>query len=179
MKRQDLRERMDRIQKCIETLTSFAERAEKLDHEPPRQQCTVRFSAPLESIRINASRVHDVLLSRWCKSHTPHRAAILLEDRMLRRKRGRRSAREGSKQKGTADRFALCLDEHLPTARWLSTEFRITEELSKRYLYLRIYICEILEANNRYLKNSKQSRYYGYIHFCPNQHHPLLKSITA
>jgi hypothetical protein len=127
MKRQNLKERMERIHKSVEMLASFAERAEKLDEGPPRQLCMVRFSAPLQSIRQNARTVHDVLLSRWCTSHAKHRAAILLEDRMLRRKRGRISARAASEPSSTAHRFALCLDEHLPTTRWLSTEFHIIE----------------------------------------------------
>lgn len=127
MKKQDLRDRMDRLHKCIETLAGFAERAEKLDDGPTRQLCKIKFSAPLTSIRENACKVHKVLQSRWCTSHSLHRAGILLEERILRRKRGRQSARAASEPIGTADRFALCLDEHLPATGWLATEFRIIE----------------------------------------------------
>ncbi|PVH92337.1 hypothetical protein DM02DRAFT_543892 [Periconia macrospinosa] len=132
MKRQNLKERMDILRKSIETLAGFAERAEKLDDGPSRQWCKVKFSAPLASIRENACKVHKVLLSHWCASHTPHRVGILLEERLHRQKRGRQSSRGFSEPIATADRFALCLDEHLPNTRWLATEFRVIE-LPKRY----------------------------------------------
>lgn len=136
MKRQALKERMTAIQKGIETLTSFAERAEKLDDGPSTNSKSkvIKFTAPLDAIRDNASRVHKVLLQRYCMSHKRHRAAILLEDRMLRRKRGCRvnKMQSASEAPSTADCFTLCLDEHLPASKWVSTEFRIIEP-STRY----------------------------------------------
>ena len=132
MKRRGLKGRMEKLRMCIETLAGFAERAEKLDDGQPRQWCKVKFSAPLTSIRENACKVHKVLLSHWCTSHTLHRAGILLEERLHRQKRGHQSAMGVSKPIATADRFALCLDEHLPTTGWLATEFRVID-LPKRY----------------------------------------------
>ncbi|KAH7411570.1 hypothetical protein DE146DRAFT_241713 [Phaeosphaeria sp. MPI-PUGE-AT-0046c] len=127
MKRQVLKERMSKIQHNIESLTKFVERAERLD-EPSHGRHNVRFRAPLESIRENASKVHEELLSRWCTSHTSHRAAILLQDRLYRRGRGRKGAQRAlPDEANAASYFALCLSDHVPAQKWLSTEFRVLE----------------------------------------------------
>jgi hypothetical protein len=144
---------MTAIQKGIETLTSFAERAEKLDDGPSTNSKSkvVKFTAPLNAIRDNASRVHKVLIQRYCMSHKRHRAAILLEDRMLRRKRGRivNKTQVASDVPSTAACFTLCLDEHLPASKWISTEFRIIES-STRY-----GMGSLLSADNVLTKSAK------------------------
>lgn len=127
MKRQNLKERMNVLNISITRLTDFAQRAEKLDNSPPKQRCKVKFSAPLKAIEMNACRVHKVLLSSWCQSHASHRAGILLEERILRRKRGSQMGIQTSEPVGSATRFVLCLDEHRPNTGWLTTEFHLNE----------------------------------------------------
>ena len=132
MKRQTLKERMSKIQHGIQSLASFVEKAEKLNDGLPQKRCKVKFIAPLEFIRENAYNVHGALLSRWCLSHTSHRAAILLEDRLQRRRRGKQLTQHTtSEQGGEANCFTLCLDDHVPVTKWLSTEFRFLETPSQ------------------------------------------------
>jgi hypothetical protein len=130
MKRQDLKVRMDSLQKCLDRLAGFVVRAEKLEPEQTtsKRSATVKFLAPLQSIRENASRVHQALLSNWCTLHTMHCAAILLEDRMRRYNRGCQPVSTVVSNSKAADCFSLCVAEHSITPEWLSTEFRVVEQ---------------------------------------------------
>jgi hypothetical protein len=130
MKRQDLKIRTNSMQKSIDRLAGFAMRAEKLEPErtTSKRSATVKFLAPLQSIRENASRVHQALLSNWCTLHTVHRAAILLEDRLHRYNRGYQPVKTVVSNNNAADCFSLCVVEHSTTLEWLSTEFRVLDK---------------------------------------------------
>lgn len=132
MKRQILRTKMNEIRHSIDGLTTFIERADRL-HNGQSLECSekVQFLVPLDSIRANACDVHEILLSRWCDAHAPHRAAILLEDRLYRRRRGSQPSRSPRQEEvNKAKCFALCLNDHVPH-RWQSTAVRPVEISSR------------------------------------------------
>ncbi|RYP46715.1 hypothetical protein DL768_007123 [Monosporascus sp. mg162] len=123
MKRRAVGEKLEQLNECNARLYGFLEKAAKLqdnvqsDSSGPRIR--IRFVAPLQTIRQNASRVHRALSRSWCRVHGAHEAGLLLEQRLVRRKR--RNWRGPSQAVGSVNCFGLSIwRESILT--WLDTE---------------------------------------------------------
>jgi hypothetical protein len=128
-----VKEKLDQLDECNQRLSGFLEKAAKLDGygsvsytDPSSPRLQIRFGAPLDTIRHNVSRVHRGLLRSWCRGHSAHEAGLLLEQRLVRRKR-RDCTHVQPPAVGSVSCFGLCiLLEPIPT--WLDTEFNLEED---------------------------------------------------
>jgi hypothetical protein len=129
MKRRAVGEKLKQLDECNARLYGFLEKATKLqdsiqsDSSGPRMR--VRFVAPLQTIKQNASRVHRALPRSWCQGHGTHKAGLLLEQRLVRRKR--RSRRDPFQAVGSVNSFGLCIWREA-VLTWLDTEFNLDDK---------------------------------------------------
>jgi hypothetical protein len=132
MKRRTVKTLLERLDKCNARLSGFMDKAGKIQDEVPGSRIKIKFVAPLECIQGNASKVHRVLFRSWCDTHPMHRAGLLLEQRLVRRKR---KMWKGPPQKaGECDCFGVSL-LRVPVLTWIDTEFRVDDSnmQSSRY----------------------------------------------
>ena len=126
MKRRAVGEKLKQLDDCNARLYGFLEKAAKLqdnmqsDSSGPRMR--VRFVAPLQTIKQNASRVHRALSRRWCRMHGAHEAGLLLEPRLVPRKP--RNWGDASNTVGSVNCFGLCIWREA-VLTWLDTEFNV------------------------------------------------------
>ncbi|KXH63909.1 hypothetical protein CSAL01_02185 [Colletotrichum salicis] len=128
MKRRAVNKKLEQLKGCNERLAVFLEKAEKI-HSSPHDgdeslKARIQFVAPLTSIRANASRVHEGLHRRWCADHDCHRVGLLLEQRLIRRKKKNR--RGTLSEMGKRDRFGVSL-WRVTVMAWLDTEFHVDD----------------------------------------------------
>jgi hypothetical protein len=129
--RRSVEEKLRQLDECNQRLAGFLEKAAKLhDHGSDIDTCSprlrIRFAAPLETIRHGVSRVHRVLARSWCQAHRVHEAGLLLEQRLVRRRRTNCTRRQPSAA-GSVSCFGVCiLLEPVPT--WYDTEISLDDE---------------------------------------------------
>ncbi|KAK3937486.1 hypothetical protein QBC46DRAFT_460845 [Diplogelasinospora grovesii] len=91
MKRKDVRRLLAELKECNDRLEQFIEKAQKFE-QPSAQATTSKphLSTPLQKISEYATSLHHVLLQAWCcTSHSRHHAHLLLEHRMIKRRKRR------------------------------------------------------------------------------------------
>lgn len=132
MKRRAINEKLEQLERCNSRLYGFLEKAEKIhaisqdgDDHPGGRKSRVQFVAPLRSIQDNASRVHQGLRRRWCADHDCHQAGLLLEQRIVRRRKHRHGAFRNA---GKKDQFSVSLWRAAAMA-WLDADFRIEDDV--------------------------------------------------
>ncbi|KAK6501617.1 hypothetical protein TWF481_009452 [Arthrobotrys musiformis] len=134
MKKKKIKESMGELQKCIDMLDKFQDKADKISaaddtYNPTRGPL---LSPNVETIRENAKRLYDVLSKTWCSTHSSHHAGLLLEQRLIRKpkKRGAVLQRKPLTM-GHFDTncFALSFLQSPASApkKWLDAEIRIVE----------------------------------------------------
>ncbi|ERF72611.1 hypothetical protein EPUS_08747 [Endocarpon pusillum Z07020] len=130
MKRQRIKKSLDDLAKSIDQLDTYLEKADKLE-EPYKVNRKSKFALPLHLIQQNAARLYDVLSRTWCSAHSTHSAGLLLEQRLVtKKKRGMASRQRGqSSEKCDSNCFGILLLQTPPTKKWLEVEFRIVEAL--------------------------------------------------
>lgn len=128
MKRQKIRGLLDHLTKSINQLDTYLDKAEKLE-EPYKADRKPRFALPLRLVQQNAVKLYDVLSRTWCSAHSTHSAGILLEQRLVtKRKRGMAGRlREQSSEKCNYNCFEISLLKTPLARKWLEVEFRIEE----------------------------------------------------
>ncbi len=133
MKRRRVRSLLQRLNTCIIRLSSFTEKAEKLEDQVPETRSRLKFTAPLASIQENASKIYQALHRSWCTSNSPHSAVLLLEQRLVRpKKRKRVTQKPGLELVAEANCFGLCFHGRcVSQSKWLDTEFRLVEQPSR------------------------------------------------
>ena len=128
MKRKGIKKSLDDLTKSIHQLDIYLEKAEKLE-EPYQAERRSKFALPLHLMQQNAARLYDVLTRTWCSAHSTHSARLLLEQRLVTKKRrgmaGRQ--REQSLKRGDSNCFKISLLQTPPTRKWLEVEFHIVE----------------------------------------------------
>ena len=138
MNRRAIKEKLRQLEECNVRLYGFLEKAGKIQDNAPSHdsgsRIRIRFVAPLQSIQDNASRVHRVLRRSWCTVHESHRAALLLEQRLVRRRK--RNLRGLSEAVGKVNCFEISL-WRVSVLTWLDTEFSLDEDsnAASRYGY--------------------------------------------
>ncbi|KAF4880732.1 hypothetical protein CGCSCA1_v000446 [Colletotrichum siamense] len=130
MKRRTIDKKLTELESCNRKLRDLLTGADAISaiqqDEGPTRRPRIRFVAPLQSIRANASRVHGGLCGRWCSDHDYHHAGLLLEQRIARRIK--KSRKGNVMEAGKMDRFGVSL-WRAAVMTWLDTEFRIDDSL--------------------------------------------------
>jgi hypothetical protein len=128
MKRQKIKKSLDDLTKSIDQLDTYLEKAEKLEG-PYKANRKSKFALPLRLMQQNAARLYDVLSRTWCSAHSTHSAGLLLEQRLVtKKKRGMAGRqREQSSEKCDSNCFGISLLQTPPARKWLEVEFRIVE----------------------------------------------------
>lgn len=125
MKRKVAVKQLQRLTLCNARLAEFIEKADKMRETTPVSHIKVKFAAPLDRIKDNASKVYIVLTRSWCAVHPTHHAGLRLEQRLVRRRRKRSPC--GTHSVGDAARFGVSL-LRISNISWVDTEFSIDEE---------------------------------------------------
>lgn len=128
MKRQKIKKLLNDLTKSIDLLDTYLEKSEKLEvsYEAHRKP---KFAFPLHLTQRNAARLYDVLSRTWCSGHPAHSAGLLLEQRLVTKKRRSMASRqrEQSSEECDSSCFAISLLQNPPARKWLEVEFRIVE----------------------------------------------------
>jgi hypothetical protein len=128
MKRQTVKKSLDDVMKAINQLDTYLEKAEKLE-EPYRASRKSKFVLPLRLLQQNAARLYEVLSRAWCSAHSTHSAGLLLEQRLVTKRRkvmaGRH--RQQSSEKCDHNCFGISLLRTPLGRKWLEVEFRLVE----------------------------------------------------
>ncbi|PGH13361.1 hypothetical protein AJ80_06355 [Polytolypa hystricis UAMH7299] len=131
MKRQRVRSLLERLDKCNTRLQNYTETAAKLaageEEEPYQVHARVKFTAPLGCIQDNATKLHQALSRNWCTSHQSHRACLLLEQHLVRRKKHPKLRVGKSVAVAEAGCFGVCLSPNPKELKWIEGEFRLTK----------------------------------------------------
>lgn len=141
MKRQKIKNLFDDLTKSIGQLDTYLEKAEKLE-EPHKADRKSKFASPLRLMQQNAARLYDVLSRTWCSGHSTHSAGLLLEQRLVKKKKRVMAGRQPqqSSEKCDCSCFGISLLQTPAAKKWLEVEFRIveapiTEDSSRSVLY--------------------------------------------
>jgi hypothetical protein len=124
MSRKKVKMLLQELEICNNRLDTFAEKAEKLD-DPYKANKKSKFALPLRIIQDNAARLYDVLSRSWCSSHPSHCAGLLLEQRLVRRKRIPQHRTKPSEGNPEVNCFGLSLLQSPSPLKWLNAEFRL------------------------------------------------------
>ncbi|KAK6331780.1 hypothetical protein TWF718_002321 [Orbilia javanica] len=134
MKKKKIKESVEELQKCVDTLDKFQAKADKIAAVDERYNIENEFVLTLhvDVIRENAKKLYDVLSKTWCSTHPSHSAGLLLEQRLIRKPRrggpGRRHKNSMLSHCDT-DCFALSLLQYSASnsKKWLDVEIRVVE----------------------------------------------------
>jgi len=129
MKRQRVRKLLEELEICNRRLDTYANKAEKLE-EPYKAEKKPKFALPLRSIEENAARLYDVLSRTWCSAHSSHHAGLLLEQRLVRKRKRMASQQGGRAEECDVNCFGISLLQSPSTRKWLEVEFRLAEAAS-------------------------------------------------
>ncbi|KAF1960347.1 hypothetical protein CC80DRAFT_582911 [Byssothecium circinans] len=134
MKRKRIKESLAELQRCIENLDKFQIKADKISagDELYKSDSRSKISLPVETIRENAKKLHNVLSKTWCTSHASHSVGLLLEQRLI--KRSRRGVPGWQNKRSREVRSDLnCFGLSFPQSpvakprKWLDAEIRLVE----------------------------------------------------
>ena len=134
MKKNRVKDALDRLETCTKWIDGWATRADKLQDETSQSRLKLRFSASLGTIQENATKVHQGISRNWCDENPVHVACLLLEQRLVRPKKRKRPLQAASLNLvAQATCFGLSLrGDCNASSRWLNSEIRI-DELPSRY----------------------------------------------
>ncbi len=131
MKRRSVKEKLKTLEECNTRLYSFLEKAGKIQgnsgSEDLDSQMPALFVPPLHIIQENASRVHSIIQRNWCHGrceHDLHRAGLLLEPRLSRRRR--KALKNYPQAAGKKNRFEFSFSRGTASS-WLAVEFTLDE----------------------------------------------------
>ncbi len=127
MKRQKVKRLLVELDICNKRLDTHANKAEKLE-KPYKAEKRSKFALPLRMIEENATRLYDVLARTWCLAHSSHHAGLLLEPRLVKKRKGRVS--QQTAEKYDVNCFRILLLQSPSPRKWLDVEFRLIEEPS-------------------------------------------------
>ncbi|KAI0127544.1 hypothetical protein BJ170DRAFT_683381 [Xylariales sp. AK1849] len=127
MRRRAIGNKLGQLEECNARLYGFLEKADKIQNHTQNDESghriNIQFVAPLQNIQENASKIHRVLHRSWCTAHGSHRAGLLLEQRLLRR---RKNWRRLPQAVGNVNCFGISI-WRMSALSWLDTEFSLDE----------------------------------------------------
>ncbi|CDM36898.1 unnamed protein product [Penicillium roqueforti FM164] len=129
MKKNRVKDALDRLETCTKRIDAWATRADKLQDETPQSRLKLKFSASLGTIQENATKVHQGISRNWCDDNPVHVACLLLEQRLVRPKKTKRPLQAASLNLvAQATCFGLGLrGDCNASSQWLNSEIRIDE----------------------------------------------------
>jgi hypothetical protein len=133
MKKNRVKESLARLEVCTRRIDAWTARADKLQDDTPQSRLKLKFSASLGTIQENATKVHGAISRNWCNDNPVHTACLLLEQRLVRSKKRKRSLQDASSNLvAQATCFGLSLrgDCKAPS-QWFDSEIRIDEFSSR------------------------------------------------
>ena len=129
MKRKEIRNLLKDIKSCNDRLDQFIAKADKL--EQPASQPTgwkSTLSLSLQEIQDYATNLHNALSRAWsCSAQAPHQVFLLLEHRMVRKKR-HRSLRQAVNAAESAN-FTISLRSPCAPGHRHTIEVKILDEV--------------------------------------------------
>ncbi|MBE3044224.1 hypothetical protein IMZ48_16970 [Candidatus Bathyarchaeota archaeon] len=132
MKRKEIRSLLKDIRSCNERLDQFIAKAEKLEQpssQPAGLKSTLALS--LQEIQDYATSLHHALSRAWsCSALAPHRVYLLLEHRMVRKKRQKCLSPVGNPTDNA--NFTISLRSPSSTSHRHTIEFKIMEDIQPR-----------------------------------------------
>ncbi|CAG8158296.1 unnamed protein product [Penicillium olsonii] len=129
MKKERVKSALERLETCTTRIDHWATRADKLQDDMPQGRLKLKFSASLSTIQGNATKLHDGISRNWCNDTSTHVARLLLEQRIVRPKRNKRSLQAASLSLvAQATCFGLSLlGDCNASSQWLNSEMKIEE----------------------------------------------------
>lgn len=139
MKKRHVKATLENLEACTERIDKWAARADILEDKIPQSRLKLKFSASLGTIKENATKVYGAISRNWCKDKPVHVARLLLQQRLVRPKKGRTPPQGGgSSPVVQATCFGLSLHGDCCTSsQWLNSEIKIDEPPS-RYALLNV-----------------------------------------
>ncbi|OAP56785.1 hypothetical protein AYL99_08897 [Fonsecaea erecta] len=129
MKKNRVKTSLEHLEACTRRIDAWAARADKLREETSQSRLKLKFSASLDIIQENASKIYRAISRNWCTDKPIHEARLLLEQRLVRsRKRKRPSPSTSVNIVAQATCFGLSLyGDCCASSGWLDSEIRIDE----------------------------------------------------
>ncbi|KAJ5521106.1 hypothetical protein N7463_001559 [Penicillium fimorum] len=129
MKKNRVKAALERLEACTRTIDVWTSRADRLQDETPQSSLKLKFSASLGTIQANATKVYQAISRNWCNEKPIHVARLLLEQRLVRSNKRKRSPQAASVNLiSQATCFGLSLrGDCNASSRWLNSEIRIDE----------------------------------------------------
>jgi len=132
MKRKKIRESLEELRLCIETLDKFQVKADKIAENDLlyRSDGQAKAILSVEMIRKNAKELYRALSKTWCAAHPSHLAGLMLEHRLMKKpKRGRPGWQKKKTDEVDANCFGLSVLQVGDTVpkKWLDVEIRLVD----------------------------------------------------
>jgi hypothetical protein len=129
MKKKRVKAALERLEACTRKIDDWTTRADRLQDETPQSRPKLEFSASLDTIQENATKVHQGISQNWCNDNPVHVARLLLEQRLRRPRKTRRPHQAASLNLvAQATCFELSLrGDCNASSQWLNSEIRIDE----------------------------------------------------
>ncbi|KIX93707.1 uncharacterized protein Z520_10613 [Fonsecaea multimorphosa CBS 102226] len=129
MKKNRVKTSLERLEACTSRIDAWVARADKLQEETPQNRLKLKFSASLDTIQENASKIYRAISRNWCTDKPVHVARLLLEQRLVRSKKRKRPSQPASVNVvAQASCFGLSLHgDCCASSGWLNSEIRIDE----------------------------------------------------
>jgi hypothetical protein len=139
MKKNRVKTALERLEACTRRIDAWITRADNLQDETSQSRLKLKFSASLGTIQENATKIHRAISRNWCTDNPVHVARLLLEQRLVRPKKRKRTPQAASLNLvAQAACFGLSLHGTCcASSQWLNSEIRI-DELLARYAPLRV-----------------------------------------
>ena len=132
-----LKELVKRLRRSIEDLDNMQRKADHISatEETYNIESPAGISVPTALVQANAGRLFKVLTDTWCSTHSSHSAALLLEQRIVRKSKRRRVKIHPKSLKTLhpdPHRFGLCISQVPDSAvkKWFDIEVRLEDAQS-------------------------------------------------
>ena len=141
MKKNRVKTALERLEACTRRIDAWITRADTLQDETPQSRRKLKFSASLGTIQENATKIYQAISRNWWADKPVHVARVLLEQRLVRSKKGKRPPQAASLNLvAQATCFGLSLHgDCCASFQWLNSEIRI-DEFPSRYALLRVLL---------------------------------------
>jgi hypothetical protein len=126
MKKGKLKKLLEEFDTCNKRLDSYTSKANKIE-EAYRAQRKSKFAYPLRLIQENAEKLHNALGRTWCTARSTHRAGLLLEQRLAKRRKHMTNLPDKPKVECDVNCFRISLLQCRTPSKWLDVEFRLVK----------------------------------------------------
>lgn len=129
MKRRKVKGLLENLDQYNARLDGLVQKAERIEGDRYQTHKKLRFTEPWDTVRKNARMLYRALSQSWCDSHSSHSVGLLLEQRIVRKKRPNRD--KGVIPRPQENCFALCLFHDACGGTGLDAEFRLLQKAAR------------------------------------------------